>query len=177
LDDDAQLSWRTRVTLALPTLGTVDAELVLNGTQLLVRVQASAGGAARLSSSGAAFGRRLQAAGIELAGLQIREIGGTAPAAAGGAASAATSASARAAAQAEAEAREVPRDASDVSDVIDVLDVSDVDVRDGGSGRSRASAHGAPGARGGEPDSEGKRGPVPSPIDRLFDDPFEWSGS
>lgn len=177
LDDDAQLSWRTRVTLALPTLGTVDAELVLNGTQLLVRVQASAGGAARLSSGGAAFGRRLQAAGIELAGLQIREIGGTAPAAAGGAASAATSAYARAAAQAEAEAREVPRDASDVSDVIDVLDVSDVDVRDGGSGRSRASAHGAPGARGGETDSEAKRAPVPSPIDRLFDDPFEWSGS
>ncbi|WP_206950747.1 flagellar hook-length control protein FliK [Trinickia acidisoli] len=162
-EDDAQQTWRTRVTLALPTLGTVDAELVMNGTQLVMRVQASPGGAARLASGSAAFGRRLQAAGIELTGLQIREIGGTAPAAGGGTASAATSAYARAAA--EAEARETPKD------------VSDVEVRDGG-----LSATGMAAAQTGEADSPPKRGaahggPVPSPIDRLFDDPFEWSGS
>ncbi|PMS22466.1 flagellar hook-length control protein FliK [Trinickia dabaoshanensis] len=158
--DGAEQTWRTRVTLALPTLGTVDADLVLNGTQLIVRVQASPGGAAKLAAGGASFGRRLEAAGIELAGLQIREIGGTAPAAPGGGASAATSAYARAAAEAEA-----PKDVSDVSDV---------EVREGGLDAGAVS--------GGEAGSQSRRGPaaggpVPSPIDRLFDDPFEWSGS
>lgn len=164
-EDDTQQTWRTRVTLALPTLGTVDAELVLNGAQLVVRVQASPGGAARLTSGGAAFGRRLQAAGIELAGLQIREIGGTAPAA-GAAASAATSAYARAAAHAQAE---------DQAREAQAQDVSDVEVRDGPLNPS--GAFGTFGASLGETDAQAKRGPVPSPIDRLFDDPFEWSGS
>lgn len=171
--DETPQTWRTRVTLALPTLGTVDAELVLTGTQLVVRVQASPGGAAKLATGGGAFGRRLEAAGIELAGLQIREIGGTSPA---GAASAATSAYARAAAEAE------PREAA--NDVSGVSDVSDVEARDGGLGPARASgAFGAFGAfggmagQGGGADAQAKRGPVPSPIDRLFDDPFEWSGS
>ncbi|MBU6488311.1 MAG: flagellar hook-length control protein FliK [Burkholderiales bacterium] len=151
-DGESQQTWRTRVTLALPTLGTVDADLVLTGAQLVVRVQASPGGAARLSSGGAAFGRRLQAAGIELAGLQIREIGGAAPSAAG---SASTAASAYARAAADAQARETPDD------------VSDVEVREGAPGASvRGSA-----------DAAAQRGAVASPIDRLFDDPFEWSGS
>jgi hypothetical protein len=169
-DDDVQQTWRTRVTLALPTLGTVDAELALSGTQLVVRVQASPGGAAKLTSGGAAFGRRLQAAGIELTGLQIREIGGTAPAAAGAAASAATSAYARAAAHAQAEeqAREAAKSQQDVSDV------SDVEVRDGPLNPGVGSIFGA---QGGEAEAQAKRGPVPSPIDRLFEDPFEWSGS
>jgi hypothetical protein len=159
-EGDATQRWRTRVTLALPTLGTVDADLVLTGTQLVVRVQASPGGAARLASGGAAFGRRLQAAGIELAGLQIREIGGASPAAAGGAASSATSAYARTAAAAAAEADAQAREASN--------DVLDVEVRDG-----PLDARG----READADASGGRGPVPSPIDRLFDDPFEWSGS
>lgn len=151
-DGESQQTWRTRVTLALPTLGTVDADLVLTGAQLVVRVQASPGGAARLSSGGVAFGRRLQAAGIELAGLQIREIGAAAPTPAGSA-STATSAYARAAA--DAQARET------------LDDVSDVEVREG-----------SPGAGGrGPTDAAAKRGAVASPIDRLFDDPFEWSGS
>ncbi|TKC89286.1 flagellar hook-length control protein FliK [Trinickia terrae] len=77
---DDQPAWRTRLTLALPTLGTVDAELTLTGTRLVARVQASPGGAARLAAQGDAFRLRLQAAGIELAGLSIREIGGTSPA-------------------------------------------------------------------------------------------------
>lgn len=78
--------WRTRLTLSLPTLGTVDADLTLTGARLAVRVQASPGGAARLASQGESFRQRLAAAGIELNGLSIREIGGGAPAAASAAA-------------------------------------------------------------------------------------------
>ena len=72
------LPWRTRLTLSLPTLGTVDAELTLTGTQLIARVQASPGGAARLAAHGETFRQRLAAVGIELGGLSIREIGGAA---------------------------------------------------------------------------------------------------
>ncbi|RDK01769.1 flagellar hook-length control protein FliK [Paraburkholderia lacunae] len=86
-DDDQP--WRTRLTLSLPTLGTVDAELTLTGTRLVARVQASPGGAARLAMQGESFRQRLAAAGIELNGLTIREIGGGAPAAATNAAGAA----------------------------------------------------------------------------------------
>jgi hypothetical protein len=90
--------WRTRLTLSLPTLGTVDAELTLTGTRLVARVQASPGGAARLAMQGESFRQRLAAAGIQLNGLTIREIGGGAPAtgahAAGSAAAAQAAASA-----------------------------------------------------------------------------------
>ncbi|MFM0058144.1 flagellar hook-length control protein FliK [Paraburkholderia phytofirmans] len=81
--------WRTRLTLSLPTLGTVDAELTLTGTKLVARVQASPGGAARLAMQGESFRQRLAAAGIQLNGLTIREIGGGAPATAANAAGAA----------------------------------------------------------------------------------------
>ncbi|MEX3790063.1 flagellar hook-length control protein FliK [Paraburkholderia sp. BR14374] len=81
--------WRTRLTLSLPTLGTVDAELTLTGKRLSARVQASPRGAARLANQGDGFRQRLAAAGIELQGLTIREIGGGAPAAAVAGASAA----------------------------------------------------------------------------------------
>ncbi|WP_144143665.1 flagellar hook-length control protein FliK [Paraburkholderia sp. BCC1884] len=72
--------WRTRLTLSLPTLGTVDADLTLTGNRLVARVQASPGGASRLAMQGESFRQRLAAAGIELNGLTIREIGGGAPA-------------------------------------------------------------------------------------------------
>jgi hypothetical protein len=91
--------WRTRLTLSLPTLGTVDADLTLTGTRLVARVQASPGGAARLAMQGESFRQRLAAAGIELQGLTIREIGGGAPATA---ATAAGAAAAQAAASAYA---------------------------------------------------------------------------
>ncbi|MEM5296855.1 flagellar hook-length control protein FliK [Burkholderia sp. JPY481] len=81
--------WRTRLTLSLPSLGTVDAELTLVGTRLSARVQASPRGAARLATQGDGFRQRLAAAGIELQGLTIREIGGGAPGAAAAGASAA----------------------------------------------------------------------------------------
>ncbi len=141
-DAPDEQAWRTRLTLALPTLGTVDADLVLKGTNLVVRVQASPAGAARLATGGDAFGRRLRAAGIELAGLTIREVGGADPAATADAAQAATSAYVRAAAAA-----------------------------------TDAQAHEAPAA---EPptasEAGGRRGSSP-PLEGLFDDPFEWSGT
>ncbi|PZR46531.1 flagellar hook-length control protein FliK [Paraburkholderia fungorum] len=97
--------WRTRLTLSLPTLGTVDADLTLTGSRLVARVQASPVGAARLSVQGEDFRQRLAAAGIELHGLTIREIGGGMPATAAGAAvagQAAASAYARSASAASA---------------------------------------------------------------------------
>lgn len=92
--------WRTRLTLSLPTLGTVDADLTLTGSRLVARVQASPVGAARLSMQGEDFRQRLAAAGIELHGLTIREIGGGMPATTVGAAGAAAAGQAAASAYA-----------------------------------------------------------------------------
>jgi hypothetical protein len=90
--------WRTRLTLSLPLLGTVDAELTLTGNRLAARVSASPLGAVRLAEQSDNFRARLAAAGIELSALAIREIGGGAPGSASGAAAqAAASAYARAA--------------------------------------------------------------------------------
>ncbi|NLP60934.1 flagellar hook-length control protein FliK [Paraburkholderia sacchari] len=74
--DENETPWHTRLTLALPALGTVDAELALTGSTLAVRVQASPGGAQRLSAHSEALRGRLEALGLALAGLSIREIGG-----------------------------------------------------------------------------------------------------
>ncbi|TAL93253.1 MAG: flagellar hook-length control protein FliK [Paraburkholderia sp.] len=75
-EGDEPYPWRTRLTLSLPSLGTIDADLTLNGTQLMVRVQASPNGATRLAAQGDLFRQRLAAAGIDLSALSIREIGG-----------------------------------------------------------------------------------------------------
>jgi hypothetical protein len=151
VEDDT--AWHTRVTLALPTLGTVDASLVLKGTQLIVRVQASPGGAARIATGGDAFARRLSAAGIELASLSIREIGGAAPAPAGVTPAAGTSAYARAAAEAaETEAQ-------------DVWDTKPTAKAAPANEKQSASAA-----------SSKRTGSAASPLDHLFDDPFEWTG-
>jgi Flagellar hook-length control protein FliK len=69
---DADRAWHTRVTLTLPTLGNVDADLVLTGNQLVVRMNASEGGAARLAADGDHFRQQLDAAGLQLAGLTVR---------------------------------------------------------------------------------------------------------
>jgi len=172
-DGADEQAWRTRVTLGLPTLGTVDADLVLTGTQLVVRIQASPGGAARLSSTGASFGRSLQAAGIELAGLTIREVGGGAPTAAG-AAQAAASAYARTAAVeiSDAQVHEVPPDAAAPRDAAvgqEAIGGGDGPVP-GGNASGPAGATSPAGKRAGKAGSH-------SPLDRLFDDPFEWSDS
>jgi hypothetical protein len=99
--------WRTRLTLSLPLLGTVDAELTLTGNRLSARVLATPLGASRLAGQSENFRQRLAAAGIELSGLSIREVGGTVPsgtssAAAAMAAQAAASAYARSATAVEA---------------------------------------------------------------------------
>ncbi|WP_144157592.1 flagellar hook-length control protein FliK [Paraburkholderia sp. BCC1885] len=98
--------WRTRLTLSLPLLGTVDAELTLSGNRLAARVLASPLGAARLVEQSDGFRQRLAAAGIELSGLSIREVGGAVPT---GAPNAAAAAAAQAAASAYA--RTAPADA------------------------------------------------------------------
>ncbi|AUT60817.1 flagellar hook-length control protein FliK [Paraburkholderia terrae] len=92
---DDEYPWRTRLTLSLPSLGTVDADLTLTGSRLVARVQASPGGAARLAAQGETFRQRLAQAGIELSGLSILEIGGSTPAGNAAAAAAAASAYAR----------------------------------------------------------------------------------
>jgi hypothetical protein len=68
---DIDRAWHTRVTLSLPTLGNVDADLVLTGQQLVVRLNASEGGAARLAADGDHFRQQLDAAGLQLAGLTV----------------------------------------------------------------------------------------------------------
>jgi hypothetical protein len=68
------IAWRTRLTLALPSLGMVDADLTLNGEQITARLRANETGAARLSSHGEQLRQRLAAAGLQLSGLSIRAI-------------------------------------------------------------------------------------------------------
>jgi len=96
--DPAEAPWRTRLTLSLPLLGTVDAELTLAGDALAVRVQANTGGAQQLVGGSDALRQRLEALGLALTGLSIREVGGSAPGSAE-ASKAASAAYARAAAQ------------------------------------------------------------------------------
>ncbi|PDO93045.1 flagellar hook-length control protein FliK [Burkholderia mallei] len=98
--------WRTRLTLALPSLGTIDAELVLNGEQLAARLRASEAGAARLAPHGEALRARLQARGLQVSGLSIRAIDGVPDSFDAAAARAAASAYARAAAGGEAAAKD-----------------------------------------------------------------------
>ncbi|AOJ03230.1 flagellar hook-length control FliK family protein [Burkholderia mayonis] len=94
--------WRTRLTLALPSLGTIDVELVLNGEQLAARLRATEAGAARLAPHGDALRARLQALGLQVSGLSIRAIDGVPDGFDTTVARAAASAYARAAAGGEA---------------------------------------------------------------------------
>ncbi|AXF22014.1 flagellar hook-length control protein FliK [Burkholderia pyrrocinia] len=75
-DDDAGdgIAWRTRLTLTLPSLGTIDAELVLNGTQLVARLRANQTGADRLARHEAALRQRLEGSGLRVGGLSIRAV-------------------------------------------------------------------------------------------------------
>ncbi|WP_396329250.1 flagellar hook-length control protein FliK [Burkholderia anthina] len=74
--DDAGdgIAWRTRLTLTLPSLGTVDAELVLSGAQLVARLRANSTGAVRLTRSEAALRQRFEGSGLQLGGLSIRAV-------------------------------------------------------------------------------------------------------
>jgi hypothetical protein len=69
---DAERSWRTRVTLSLPTLGHVDADLVLSGQQLIVRLSTGGNSAIRLSADSDNFRQQLAVAGLQLTGLTVR---------------------------------------------------------------------------------------------------------
>ncbi|OXJ30106.1 flagellar hook-length control protein FliK [Burkholderia sp. HI2761] len=75
-DDDTGdgIAWRTRLTLTLPSLGTVDAELVLNGAQLVARLRANQTGADRLARNEAALRQRLEGSGLRVGGLSIRAV-------------------------------------------------------------------------------------------------------
>ncbi|MDN7492260.1 MULTISPECIES: flagellar hook-length control protein FliK [unclassified Burkholderia] len=68
------IAWRTRLTLTLSSLGTVDAELVLNGTQLVARLRANQAGADRLTRHEAALRQRLEVSGLKVSGLSIRAV-------------------------------------------------------------------------------------------------------
>jgi hypothetical protein len=68
------IAWRTRLTLTLASLGTVDAELVLNGTQLVARLRANQTGADRLTRHEAALRQRLEVSGLKVGGLSIRAV-------------------------------------------------------------------------------------------------------
>ena len=69
------IAWRTRLTLTLPSLGTVDAELVLNGKQLVARLRANSTAADRLTRNEAALRQRFEGSGLQLGGLSIRAVG------------------------------------------------------------------------------------------------------
>ncbi|WP_423393224.1 flagellar hook-length control protein FliK [Burkholderia sp. LMG 21824] len=73
-DSGDGIAWRTRLTLTLPSLGTVDAELVLNGTQLVARLRANQTGADRLTRHEAALRQRLEVSGLKVGGLSIRAV-------------------------------------------------------------------------------------------------------
>ncbi|NIF81750.1 flagellar hook-length control protein FliK [Paraburkholderia sp. Cy-641] len=133
--------WRTRLTLSLPTLGTVDAELTLTGMRLTARVQASPHGAARLAIQGESFRERLAAAGIELQGLTIREIGGGVPGAPG-----AASATGTAGAQAAASAYARSATAGTASSTMPAT-ATPGGVAANPAGYGSAAARGTPGAR------------------------------
>jgi len=74
-DAGSGIAWRTRLTLTLPSLGTVDAELVLNGAQLVARLRANSAGADRLTRNEAALRQRFEGSGLQLGGLSIRAVG------------------------------------------------------------------------------------------------------
>jgi len=75
-DMEDGIAWRTRLTLTLPSLGTVDADLVLNGTQVVARLGANEAGAERLTRHESELRARLLASGLQLGGLSIRAVDG-----------------------------------------------------------------------------------------------------
>jgi hypothetical protein len=64
-------TWRTRISIELPSLGRIDAELSLNAQQLSARIKAAPSGAATLINGSADFRRRAAAAGLDLRAFQV----------------------------------------------------------------------------------------------------------
>ncbi|MBI0327037.1 flagellar hook-length control protein FliK [Burkholderia plantarii] len=130
---EAPLAWRTRLVLALPTLGTVDAELVLTGSQLVARLRANEAGAAKLNAQGDALRQRLQASGLELGGLSIRSVEIAPDAFDTAATRAAAAAYGQAAAAQRAGADAKPRVSSSGFDLGDFDDIDEFGLHDDGA--------------------------------------------
>ncbi len=80
-----QRIWRTRISLELPTLGFVDAELTLSGHQLGARITADGRSIGALKEGTSDFMRALASAGLDLQQLAIRDAEGSLPAQSSGA--------------------------------------------------------------------------------------------
>jgi hypothetical protein len=73
-DDDAPVPWKTRLHLALPSLGSIDASLQLNGNTLAVHLTAPDSEAARaLRNAAPQLQQRLADTGLQLFALQVEE--------------------------------------------------------------------------------------------------------
>lgn len=73
-DKDAPLPWKTRLHLSLPSLGSIDASLQLNGNTLTVHLTAPSGDATQaLRKAAPQLEQRLADAGLQLYALQVEE--------------------------------------------------------------------------------------------------------
>jgi Flagellar hook-length control protein FliK len=72
-----QRVWRTRISLELPTLGMVDAELTLTGHQLGARITADGQSIGTLKEGTSDFMRALASAGLDLQQFAIRHASDT----------------------------------------------------------------------------------------------------
>jgi hypothetical protein len=70
-DTSTSPTWRTRISIELPSLGRVDAELSLNSQQLSARIKADPSGASTLIQGGEDFRKRAAAAGLDLRAFQV----------------------------------------------------------------------------------------------------------
>lgn len=70
----AEPAWRMQVSLNLPHLGAVDAELQLAGSRLIARLKAQPDSAASLLHDSDDLRRRLAGTGLELKSLAVREM-------------------------------------------------------------------------------------------------------
>ncbi|KKB64212.1 hypothetical protein WM40_06865 [Robbsia andropogonis] len=73
-DGQTEPSWRMHITLDLPHLGPVDAELQLTGDRLITRLKAAPDCAAALLHDSDHFRERIAGTGLELKGFAIREL-------------------------------------------------------------------------------------------------------
>lgn len=72
-DSAIEPAWRMHLSLDLPQLGHVDAELHLVGTRLMARLKAPADSAASLLHDSDNFRQRIAGTGLELKGFAVKE--------------------------------------------------------------------------------------------------------
>lgn len=74
-DDETASSWRTGLKLALPSLGAIDARIVLNGTQITLDISVEEERTStRMQTESAALYRQLDDAGLVLNAIRINRI-------------------------------------------------------------------------------------------------------